>query len=144
LLRVFQRFFDRDPLHSAFGRLELEVMAIVWTDADLSVRDVHMRFRRPVAYTTVMTTLDRLYKKGVLSRVRSGRAFRYSAAVSREELKGQIANRVITGLLQDRGPAAVPLLSNLIDTVSAQDGGEDLLRTLEDMVREKRRRLKRG
>lgn len=144
--RVFRQLFSdrltRDPLQTAFGALEREVMAILWADGNLAVRDVQARLRRPAAYTTVMTTLDRLFKKGVLSREQSGRAFVYSAAVSHEELKASIASRVISGLLQGRG-TAVPLLSNLVDTVGAQDGGADLLRALEEMVREKRRRLGR-
>lgn len=133
----------RDPLHTAFGALEREVLAILWSEGHLAVRDVQARLRREAAYTTVMTTLDRLYKKGVLSRVQSGRAFVYSAAVTREQLQASIASSVLTGLLQGRGDATMPVLSNLVDTVGAQDGGADLLRTLEVMVREKRRRLEK-
>ena len=74
-------------------------------------------------------------------REQSGRAFLYSPVVSREELRASIASRVITGLLQGRGDGAVPMLSNLVETVGAQHGGDELLRTLEEMVREKRQRL---
>ena len=142
--KLFGEPLGRDPLHTAFGALEREVMAILWAEGNLAVRDVQARLLRPAAYTTVMTTLDRLFKKGVLSREQSGRAFLYSATVTREELQASIASRVITGVLQGRGEAALPLLSNLVDTVGAQDGGADLLRTLEEMVRDKRRRLKDG
>lgn len=133
----------KDPLHTAFGALEREVLAILWAEGGLAVRDVQLRLSRPAAYTTVMTTLDRLFKKGVLSRVQSGRAFVYSAAVTREQLQASIASTLLTGLLQGRGTATVPVLSNLVDTVGAQDDGADLLRTLEAMVREKRRRLEK-
>lgn len=134
----------RDPLQTAFGALEREVLEILWAEGNLAVRDVQTRLRREAAYTTVMTTLDRLYKKGVLSRVQSGRAFVYSAAFNREELQALIASRVLAGLLQGRGEATVPVLSNLVDTVGSQDGGADLLRRLEAMVREKRRRLEKA
>ena len=117
-------------------------MEILWLDGNLAVRDVQARLARPAAYTTVMTTLDRLYKKGVLGRVQEGRAFLYTPAATREQLRASIASRVLTGLLQARGDAAVPILSNLVDTVGAQDGGDDLLRRLEEMVRDKRRTLK--
>ena len=133
--------FAGDPLQTAFGTLEREVMDILWAEGNLAVRDVQARLRRPAAYTTVMTTLDRLFKKGILSREQSGRAFLYTPLVSTEELKASIASRVITGVLQGTSEAAVPILSNLVDTVSAQDQGADLLRTLEEMVRDKRRRL---
>lgn len=134
----------KDPLQTAFGALEREVLQILWTEGNLAVRDVQARLRRPAAYTTVMTTLDRLFKKGVLSRVQSGRAFVYVAALNREELQALIASRVLAGLIQGRGGATVPVLSNLVDTVGSQDGGADLLRTLEAMVREKRRRLEKS
>jgi predicted transcriptional regulator len=139
--KLFGHPFERDPLQTAFGALEREVMAILWAEGNLPVRDVQARLRRPAAYTTVMTTLDRLFKKGVLVREQSGRAFLYSPVVSREELRASIASKVITGLLQGRRDAAVPVLSNLVETVGAQHGGDELLRTLEEMVREKRQRL---
>ena len=133
----------KDTLQTAFGALEREVLAILWAEGNLAVRDVQARLCREAAYTTVMTTLDRLYKKGVLSRVQSGRAFVYSATVTREQLQASIASSVLTGLLQGRGEATMPLFSNLVDTVGAQDGGADLLKNLEAMVREKRRRLEK-
>ena len=133
----------KDPLQTAFGALEREVLGILWAEGHLAVREVQARLARDAAYTTVMTTLDRLYKKGVLTRVQAGRAFVYSAAVTRAELQESIASIVLTGLLQGRGDAAMPVLSNLVDTVGAQDGGADLLKNLEALVREKRRRLEK-
>ena len=140
--KLLSSWWSRDPLQTAFGALEREVMEILWLEGNLPVRDVQSRLARPAAYTTVMTTLDRLYKKGVLGRVQTGRAFLYSQAATREELRASIASRVLTGLLQGRGDGALPILSNLVDTVGAQDGGDDLLRNLEEMVRDKRRILK--
>lgn len=133
----------KDPLQTAFGALEREVLEILWTEGNLAVRDVQARLRREAAYTTVMTTLDRLYKKGVLTRVQAGRAFVYSPAITRAQLQASIASSVLTGLLQGRGEATLPVLSNLVDTVGSQDGGADLLKNLEELVREKRRRLRK-
>ena len=79
----------------------------------------------------------------MLDRAPSPEPLCYSPAATREQLRASIASRVLTGLLQARGDAAVPILSNLVDTVGAQDGGDDLLRRLEEMVRDKRRTLKR-
>jgi len=142
--KLLASWSSQDPLQTAFGALEREVMEILWREGNLAVRDVQTRLARPAAYTTVMTTLDRLYKKGVLGRVQAGRAFLYSPATTREQLRAAIASRVLTGLLQARGDAAVPVLSNLVDTVGAQDGGDDLLRRLEQMVRDKRRTMRRS
>jgi predicted transcriptional regulator len=90
-----------------------------------------------------MTTLDRLYKKGVLDRRRAGRAFRYSAALTREQLRASIAGSVLAGLLRSRDAASAPILSNLIDSVGDAAHGEELLQRLEELVRDKRRQLAR-
>jgi hypothetical protein len=50
-----------------------------------------------------------------------------------------VAHGIMSGLFA--GPSAKPILSNLVDTVGSQDGGADLLDALEEMVREKRRRI---
>ncbi len=64
------------------GPLEVQVMEILWGAGERSVRDVVERLDRKLAYTTVMTTLDRLFKKGLLDRQKSERAFLYSPRVS--------------------------------------------------------------
>ena len=51
---------ERDPLGAALGSLERQVMDIVWDGGSFTVRDVHAKLSRPVAYTTVMTVLDRM------------------------------------------------------------------------------------
>lgn len=132
-----------DPVETALGVLERDVMNVLWAEGDLMVRDVQARLPRRVAYTTVMTTLDRLYKKGVLRRHQSGRAFRYSAVLTRPQLQGQLAGRVLAGLLQSGDGASVPVLSNLVESVGSQDGGADLLQALEQLVRDKRKQLEK-
>ena len=132
---------SRDPIETAFGILERDVMRVLWAEADLAVRGVQGRLSRDVAYTTVMTTLDRLFKKGVLNRRQTGRAFLYSAALTRAQLQAQIAGGVLSGLLQGRDGATAPLLSNFVESVSEQDGGAELLRELEGLVKQKRRQL---
>jgi predicted transcriptional regulator len=130
---------NRTPL----GSLEREVMEVIWSGGEHTVRGVQERLPRPVAYTTAMTTLDRLFKKGLVARTRAGRAFVYTAAQSREQFEAAMASGVLTGLIA-KGPAAtMPILSNLVDVVGRQDQGLDLLHALEEMVRDKRRRLAR-
>src|SRR5262245_48185041 len=126
---------------SSLGSLEREVMDVVWSGGSHTVRDVQARVQKPIAYTTVMTTLDRLYKKGFVSRTRSGRAFLYVAAQSREQFEAGVATGVVNGLIARRTDAAMPILSNLVDAVGRQDGALGLLETLEAMVREKRRKI---
>ena len=128
-----------DPLRAALGNLEREVMDVVWETGETTVKAVQAALPRPVAYTTVMTTLDRLFKKGFVARTRCGRAFVYQAIRTREQTEAAVAGGMMSGLFT--GPAAVPILSNLVDAVGNQDGGADLLDALEEMVREKRRRI---
>jgi len=69
------------------GQLEAAVMQRLWdADAPVSVRDVleDLQRERPLAYTTVMTVLDHLHDKGLVTRTKQGRAFLYSATMSRE------------------------------------------------------------
>lgn len=131
----------RDPLRAAFGHLERDVMEIMWQVEAVSVRDVQQRLPRTPAYTTVMTTLDRLFKKGFVGRVRQGRAFVYTAAHSREQVEAAVTAGLLTGFLEESS-RAVPLLSNLVDVVAEQD--EALLDQLDALVREKRRSVGRG
>ncbi|HZT74502.1 MAG TPA: BlaI/MecI/CopY family transcriptional regulator [Terriglobales bacterium] len=68
----------------ALGALEAQVMEVLWAQGEANVREVAQRLARPLAYTTVMTTLDRLYKKGLLERHKRDRAFQYLPRMSRE------------------------------------------------------------
>jgi predicted transcriptional regulator len=130
---------SNDPLRAALGNLEREVMEVVWRTDDTTVKQVQSALRREVAYTTVMTTLDRLFKKGFVGRSRAGRAFVYRAILTRAQTETAVARGLMSGIFA--GPSAMPILSNLVDAVGSEEGGADLLDALEQMVREKRRRI---
>ena len=122
-------------LASVFGTLELRVLEALWArGGEASVRDLLDRFPH-AAYTTVMTTLERLHRKGVLDRRKDGRAFLYRPISSRDEMERGLVTRALEPLL--RGGSAQPILSCLVDQVSRHD--ERLLDELERLVREKRR-----
>src|SRR5699024_12818460 len=72
----------------SLGDLERSVMDVLWNGGSYTVREIHsvLSQERDLAYTTVMTVLDRLAKKGVADRERVGRSWRYTAAASHEEL----------------------------------------------------------
>ena len=130
----------RDPLRAALGHLERAVMDTVWQGGDFSVRDVQSALAKPVAYTTVLTTLDRLYKKGLVLRRCKGRAFAYTAALERHELEARMTTGLLNGMLSSGPGAARPFLSNLVDVVG--DSDDRLLDELEQLVRDKRERMK--
>jgi len=123
----------------SLGPLEVEVMEVVWAHGDSNVRDVTARMQRPLAYTTVMTTLDRLYKKGLLEREMTDRAFVYSAKVSREDWDLQRAGEMMSGFLTGPAESRHMLLSYLVDAVGTHDAM--LLDELERKVQHKREEL---
>ena len=112
----------------------------MWRGGHLSVRDVQAQLGSPAAYTTIMTTLDRLFKKGLVHRTRDGRAFVYTAALDRHELEATMTTGLVNGMLSGGAGATRPFLSNLVDAVGDSDNA--LLDELERLVREKRERLK--
>ena len=86
-------------MRARLGTLERQVIEAVWAGGEVTVRDIHATLDDKVAYTTVMTTLDRLFRKGLLVRTKRSRAFVYSALASREELDDIVASDVVSGLL---------------------------------------------
>ncbi|HVA71841.1 MAG TPA: BlaI/MecI/CopY family transcriptional regulator [Candidatus Limnocylindrales bacterium] len=126
---------------SVLGRLEVRVMAILWLRGESSVRDVIQELARPLAYTTVMTTLDRLYKKHLLRRRKSERAFLYSPRLSREEWERKRAGDLVAGFLAGPQPSRDLLISCLVEAVGQHD--KALLDELEQKIRRKRRELSR-
>ncbi|HYN29874.1 MAG TPA: BlaI/MecI/CopY family transcriptional regulator [Dermatophilaceae bacterium] len=100
------------------GDLERAVMDHLWESTDgrgdgATVREVLDRFsgERELAYTTVMTVLDRLSKKSLVTRVRDGRAWRYTPAGSREALTAQTMRRTLDDMdVTDRRTALLHFL----------------------------------
>ncbi len=125
----------RGDLAGFFGRLEVRVLEALWRRGGAtSVRDLQPEFPS-TAYTTLMTTLDRLHRKGVLARMKSGRAFLYRPRYSREELRIGLAEDAL-GAIFGAGVSVRPLLSFLLEAASRRD--DALLDELERLVREKR------
>lgn len=77
----------------SLGHLERDVMDCLWSAPEaMTVRDVHAALgeQREVAYTTVMTVLQRLAKKGLAQQTRDGKAHRYSPSESREQMAAEL------------------------------------------------------
>ncbi|MFD8594803.1 BlaI/MecI/CopY family transcriptional regulator [Kitasatospora sp. NPDC059646] len=77
------------------GELENDIMTRVWQwNRPVTVREVlqDLRSEREIAYTTVMTVLDKLYRKGWVRRERAGRAYRYEPVSSREAYTAALMN----------------------------------------------------
>ncbi len=81
-----------------FGDLEMAIMDVMWSaERPFAVREVRERldYNREVAYTTVMTVMDILHRKGVLRRDKDGRAWRYWPAEAREEHDARLMAEVL-------------------------------------------------
>jgi predicted transcriptional regulator len=132
---------SHEILEKSLGALEREVMSVCWSQPESSVREVCSRLTSGVAYTTVMTTMDRLFKKGLLTRQKLGRAFVYSPTVTRDALESAVANELVHSLLRGNRREPLPILSSLVDAVSERDRA--LLDELERLVKQKRRAIDR-
>jgi predicted transcriptional regulator len=134
-----RKYDEGGESRSGFGHLEMRVMEILWNRGESNVRQVVQQLNRPLAYTTVMTTLDRLFKKGLLGRRKSERAFLYSPLLSRQEWQRKQAGEWVAGFLSGPERSGELLISCLIDAVGHHD--EALLDDLERKIRVKREEL---
>jgi predicted transcriptional regulator len=133
--RVLHTF--RSPSQQ-IGPLEQRMLDVLWARSSATVRELIEGGCQDLAYTTVMTTLDRLFKKGLLTRSEEGRAFRYVARFSREELHREAAAHAFRQLL-DASPASSLPLSFLVEILGERD--KQLLDDLRKLVESKRREL---
>ncbi len=123
--------------------LEAAIMDVVWGEGwnTFSVGDVHraLEAQREIAYTTVMTTVSRLFDKGLLDRHKEGRKYVYSPTMSREAFAESMAREVMASLPKRGRTAAMALL---VDAIEAGDVSE--LDALEALIRRRRESLDNG
>ena len=111
---------DAEPGRRGFGELEQQVLSVLWAaDAPLIPREVQEKLADPPAYTTVMTILDRLQRKGAATRRRRGRAFAYEAVVSESAVAAQHARALLAN-----GHDRRAVLQGFVDVLSDDDSHE--------------------
>jgi BlaI family transcriptional regulator, penicillinase repressor len=97
------------PRHSILdlAPLELECMSVLWPLGEGTVRDIHRQLAtaRPRAYTTIMTIMDRLARKGIVTRRKVGRAYRYQANLSADEARISAIEKIVTGFFDGSAEA---------------------------------------
>lgn len=120
----------------------MTVMETLWQSGEGNVHDIAGRLTRPLAYNTVMTTLDRLFKKGLLTRTKRDRAYFYSPSFSKLEWQQRQAEHLVADFLSRSGAASELLVSCLVDAVEQHDAS--LLDELEARVRERRKELEQA
>jgi len=97
------------------GSLDADILAIVWDDKQATVRDVYetLRERRQIAYTTVMTVMNNLVKKGLLSQDRAAIAYVYKPAIPGDEVASTILDSLVQRLFRGRANLALSHLLGL-------------------------------
>jgi predicted transcriptional regulator len=129
---------EQDGLRTSLFDLEAEIMEIVWEHGwdEFSVTDVHelLEAQREIAYTTVMTTVSRLYDKELLTRRKEGRRYLYQSTMGRPEFIEAMTREVLGSLPPVGQEAAVALL---VERVAEADEAE--LDRLEALIRKRRR-----
>jgi predicted transcriptional regulator len=134
--KVFRLF--RSVPTAPLGPLEERLLKRLWLRHSATVRELLAEGDIKLAYTTVMTTLDRLYRKNLLDRVTEGRAFRYSPRQTQAEMEKAVAGETIRQLLDSATTASLPL-SYLVEAVSEHDAR--LLDELQQVLDRKRQEL---
>ena len=105
------------PRHSILdlAPLELECLSVLWPLGEGTVRDIHraLAASRPRAYTTVLTIMDRLEQKGIVTRRKVGKAFHYQARLSAEEARLKAVQKIVEGFFDGSPEALAAHLSTL-------------------------------
>lgn len=103
------------------GELEKEIMEIIWSQKTAKVRDVfeEIRKKRKIAYTTVMTIMDRLYEKKILKRRKKGKTYFYTANYGKNDFLKRTSQKIIDDLIKDFGEVAIAQFVNTLDQVDA-------------------------
>ena len=117
------------------GELESAVMEALWANPEQTVNEVEERLlqKREIAHTTVLTTLDRMYRKGYLTREKQSKAFVYSPQYTRSEFERTLAQEVLGALI---GHSAETAVSTFVDLIGNDPSA---LNQLEAKIQEKRR-----
>ena len=134
-----KHIFQFRAASTQLGPLEQRLLEGLWERGDCTVRELVDTMCSDLAYTTVMTTLDRLFKKNLLTRKVEGRAFRYTPKYTREQMQREVAGEAFRQLL-DASPVSSLPLSYLVEILTERD--TQLLDDLGKVVEAKRRELR--
>lgn len=123
------------PEKFKLGELEIAVLDYIWHHGEGSVRSVHdsLGSARRVSYNTIQSTLERLYRKSLLSREKVSHAFVYRAALSRSELMSRYISDVIEMFADGHDRNALTAFTDWLERADS-----DTLQELEALLEAKR------
>lgn len=124
------------PPLARLGDLETAVLEHVWAHGACDVKAVHRTLgsRRGITLNTVQSTMERLFRKGLLSRQKVSHAYVYSPRQTREELGARMIEEVVSRLLKGE---AIPVLEAFVDLAARTD--EANLDRLQQLIAERRK-----
>lgn len=123
------------------GDLEKSVMDALWDKGEVTGREVFEEIGRvrPLAFTTILTVMDRLLKKGLIRRAKRGRLFVYTAAMSKDDFVKQVSHEVLQGIMDISASSAASSFVDILYKTSPQEV-ERLSRLIEERKRGKSRK----
>lgn len=129
--------FDQVGLNRFFGPLEAKIMDIIWTNSEMSIKEVQQQLEKekPTNFNTVMTVMNRLVDKKILKKRVEGRMSRFKPVQSKEEFIDEQSKKLTENLLDEFGGLVV---NHMLD--SLHDVDQSLLERLEQKIEQ----LKKG
>ncbi len=123
------------------GELEKQVLEYLWKTDPVDAKQVHNYFEknRSGSLNTIQSTLDRLFKKDLLGRVKNGHAYQYFPKVERHELIGQLIKNVTHDFVVEDENSVVAAFSSI-----SADLDEQQLDKLEAMIEQQRQKLQKN
>jgi predicted transcriptional regulator len=115
---------NRDPIASELGAAQAEIMNVIWETEGATMPEIHAAINEKrktgAAYTTVLTFVQRLYARDLLTREPEGRTFRYRATKSRDELMASWSDEMIDRLIDDYGQIAIARLDDRLQSLDPE------------------------
>ncbi len=99
-------------MRTRLPQLEMDCLRVIWKNPGASVADVRAALARPLAYTTVMTVLDRMSAKGVVERRKNGRAYQYSPVLDVDSARQEAVSRLLANLFENDRDALISYVAH--------------------------------
>jgi|TARA_R110002012_G_scaffold30942_1_gene93442 predicted transcriptional regulator len=128
--------------HSMFlGELEKQVLQYLWSSPGMDVKRVHAELskQRDSSLNTVQSALERLFKKGLLSREKQGHAYLYRAEIARDDLIAKLIDSVASDFVSKGENSLIAAFSSV-----STEMDEEQLDQLEQLIEIQRQQLKKG
>lgn len=128
----------KEGIQQVLGELESEIMDTLWKSKhSVTGRQIYenLKQKKRIAYTTVLTVIDRLVNKGLINRDKnSENTYIYFPAITKEEFKEEVSKRIVKGLMEFAGRGAVTAFVSALESTD-----KETITELEKLLRERQR-----